>query len=413
MELAVDATSKYDGVTPRRCDPETTLTQLTSFLGAAGISRVANLTGLDVTGIPVWAAIRPNSRSLAVSQGKGVDHLSARASAVMEAIELHHAEHVSAPCRIASWTELHGRESVVDPCELPLSSEGGFSGRRTLPWVQAHSIDADAAAPTWVPFEVVHANAALPRVPGSGCFVASTNGLASGNNLAEAVLHGLCEVIERDALSVWSARGGDRDEATQVDTTSVDDPVAARLLDQFAGAGVDVAVWDVTSDLGVPTYRVVVTDRQYDQHLNPKGSSFGAGCSPDPRVAVRRALTEAAQSRVTAIAGARDDLTRARYRSFQHPAAVAHHREVLAHWSGAMAMSARASISTPTVEGDIRAVSARVRAAGAGPTLVVDLSDEDWPVAVCRVIVPGLEGPQESPSYVPGARARAAARASA
>jgi ribosomal protein S12 methylthiotransferase accessory factor len=410
MELMGGSTSKYDALTPRSCEPQHTWEKLRAFLPAAGISRVANVTGLDVTGVPVWAAIRPNSRSLAVSQGKGTDHESARVSAVMEAVEQHHAERTTLSCRLASWDELQHSDSVIDVRRLPQSREGGFHPRRTLPWVHAEPMSGEQPA-TWVPFEMVHANAVLPRVPGSGCFVASTNGLASGNNLAEAALHGLCEVIERDALSTWSAQHGDGDPSTQVDSGSIDDPVSAALLQQFVAAGVDVAVWDVTSDVAVPTYRVILTDRHYDPDLNPKGSAFGAGCSPDPCLAIRRALTEAAQSRVTTIAGARDDLTRDRYRSFQQPTAVAHHRQVLDSWAGMMTFRQRTSMATPTIEGDLHAVLERVAAVGAGPTLMVDLSRDGWPVSVCRIIVAGLEGPQESPSYVPGARARAAARA--
>ena len=64
-----------------------------------GITRVAVLTGLDVIGIPVAAAVRPNSRSVAVHQGKGVTLDAAKASAVMEAVECFHAENIALPLR--------------------------------------------------------------------------------------------------------------------------------------------------------------------------------------------------------------------------------------------------------------------------------------------------------------------------
>ena len=51
-----------------------------------GITRVADVTGLDRIGVPVAMAVRPNARSLSVSQGKGVDRDAARASALMESI---------------------------------------------------------------------------------------------------------------------------------------------------------------------------------------------------------------------------------------------------------------------------------------------------------------------------------------
>ena len=57
------------------------------FLKKLGITRVGDLTGLDTIGLPVWFAVQPNSRTLAVSQGKGLTHDQARISAVMEAAE--------------------------------------------------------------------------------------------------------------------------------------------------------------------------------------------------------------------------------------------------------------------------------------------------------------------------------------
>src|SRR5438105_3859247 len=63
-----------------------------------GITRVANVTGLDPVGIPVVMVCRPNSRSVAVSQGKGIDLASARASGVMEAAELYHPETMTLRC---------------------------------------------------------------------------------------------------------------------------------------------------------------------------------------------------------------------------------------------------------------------------------------------------------------------------
>ena len=69
-----------------------TLARVLPMAPRMGITRFAVLTGLDVLGIPVVAATRPNSRSIAVHQGKGVTLAAAKASAVMEAVETFHAE---------------------------------------------------------------------------------------------------------------------------------------------------------------------------------------------------------------------------------------------------------------------------------------------------------------------------------
>ena len=69
----------YRGVARRVVTPDETLAGVRRLLPVMGITRVANVTGLDSIGIPVVMVCRPNSRSLAVSQGKGIDLASARA----------------------------------------------------------------------------------------------------------------------------------------------------------------------------------------------------------------------------------------------------------------------------------------------------------------------------------------------
>src|SRR6201999_785112 len=82
--------SIVERMTLRSRDPEETLRLLLPHLERHGITRLANVTGLDRIGIPVYQAIRPNSRGLSLSQGKGVDEVSAQVSALMESLECHH-----------------------------------------------------------------------------------------------------------------------------------------------------------------------------------------------------------------------------------------------------------------------------------------------------------------------------------
>src|SRR5512135_2506397 len=92
--------------THRTRAPEATLAALGPRLGDFGITRIANLTGLDRTGIPVVMVCRPNARSSAVFHGKGIDISAAKASGLMAAIETWHAEHVQLPLRYGSATDL-------------------------------------------------------------------------------------------------------------------------------------------------------------------------------------------------------------------------------------------------------------------------------------------------------------------
>ncbi|MHA1566275.1 MAG: hypothetical protein ACTSX7_13265, partial [Alphaproteobacteria bacterium] len=73
--------NRYTG---RSVSPERTVSRVRPFLPAMGITRIANVTGLDTIGIPVVMVLRPNSRSVSVSQGKGFSLDDAKASGVME-----------------------------------------------------------------------------------------------------------------------------------------------------------------------------------------------------------------------------------------------------------------------------------------------------------------------------------------
>src|SRR5690242_848779 len=83
--------------THRVSSPEETLARVSPMLPHIGITRVAEVTWLDRIGIPVFQAIRPNSRNISVSQGKGVTRALAKVSGIMEAVELWHAENPPLP----------------------------------------------------------------------------------------------------------------------------------------------------------------------------------------------------------------------------------------------------------------------------------------------------------------------------
>ena len=93
-----------------------------------GITRIAVVTGLDRIGIPVALATRPNSRSVAVSQGKGLDPPSAKVSAVMESIEAWHAEFQLPLARVDSYVALSSTAAVLDPARGSCALSGPHRG---------------------------------------------------------------------------------------------------------------------------------------------------------------------------------------------------------------------------------------------------------------------------------------------
>lgn len=401
---SAQAPKAYTAGTHRTLAPEETLRRVTPFLPVMGITRVANVTGLDTVGIPVVMVTRPNSRSVSVSQGKGVTLAAAKASGVMESIESYHAERITLPVKYASYEELRWSHRVVNVERLPRLATSRFTPHTPLMWIEGRDLMSGEAA--WVPFEMVHLNFTLPLPPGHGCFAAGSNGLASGNHRLEAIGHAITELAERDAITLWHLLDEEAQEATRLDLATVADPACRGMLELYDKAGVDVGVWELTSDLGLPVFlcRIVPREDAPQQSLRP---AMGSGCHVAREVALSRALTEAAQSRLTFISGARDDMPRSEYHRHQDPALHARWKARIRGGRGGRDFALCPTASGRTLGDDLDTLLARLRAAGIEEAVAVDLTKPEFGIPVVRVVIPGLEGLDDSPDYLLGARARA------
>jgi YcaO-like protein with predicted kinase domain len=389
--------------THRTIPPESTLENLRGSRAAMGITRVANVTGLDRIGIPVALAFRPNSRSLAVSQGKGLSLEAAKASALMESVESYHAENIVLPVLFGSYEDLKSSCRFAEIDELPLAGDSRYHPRLPLLWMEGY--DLLQRESICVPFQLVSMNYTVPSMPGAGCFQVNSNGLASGNHLLEAISHGICEVVERDALTLWNCESVERRTETQVALETVDDEDCRKTLEKYIRAGVAVDVWEITSDVGIPTFRCSIHERTPDP-LHYGYPALGMGSHPSRPIALLRALTEAAQSRLTYVAGSRDDTFREDYARARNgnrslggtgevnPDAGRRRFSDGLHWEG------------ESFESDVAWELERLRSAGIKRVIVVDLTKPEFRLPVVRVIVPGLEGAFFAHDYAPGARGR-------
>lgn len=389
--------------THRTVPPEETVARVRPFMRAMGITRIADVTGLDTIGVPVVMVARPNARSLSVSQGKGLTLAAAQASGLMESVEHHHAENIDLPVKLLTFEDLARSHRVVDVTALPRLSVGAFHRRLRTLWIEGRNLEDGLS--TWVPFEMVHTSYTLPLPPGSGSFLMSSNGLSSGNHLLEAVSHGICELVERDATTLFRLSEDSFQRSRRVDLATVDDPDCRRVLDTYAAARVEVFVWETTSDVEVPCFWCEIVDSEPDVG-RPIAPTSGMGCHPSRSIALLRALTEAAQSRLTMIAGVRDDVT------YRNPGPEALVKAARAHLEKHRAHRAqRAFAEAPTFESahlaaDVDHLRERLSAAGLREVVVVDLTKPEFDIPVVRVLVPGLEPLFDVPGYVPGERAR-------
>lgn len=368
----------YAQDTQRAVTPEETLARIERLLPLAGITRVADITALDRVGIPVFSSIRPTAERGAVSvyNGKGATPAEAKVSAMMEGIERYSAEVSGKDLRVERFTDLAGTEAVLDPAELILPARADPD--LPIPWVTGYDLVAGEEI-------LVPASAVYHPLPPKylQLFRTSTNGLASGNTREEAVFHALMEVIERDA---WSLAEVTRNTGPGV--SDIDDPLAAGLLGKFRNAGVEVLVRDITSDIGIPTIAAVADDIELK---DPVLLTTGMGTHTSARIAVLRALTEVAQSRLTQIHGAREDTPAAEGR---RRLGYERTKRINRYWFEApekKRFSEIPSFDSNDFLDDISLALERLSAAGLSRVIVTDLTREELGVPVVRVIVPGLE----------------------
>jgi YcaO-like protein with predicted kinase domain len=394
--------SKTSPKGPRLLPVEETLARISPLRSSFGITRIANLTGLDRTGIPVVMVCRPNARSTAVFHGKGIDLAAAKVSGLMEAIETWHAEHIQLPIRFASYAELGKHVQTAEVDFLPRIPDSGFHADAPMLWVEGRNlIDGQSV---WVPFEMVHAHSTIDGPPVSGSFSGSTNGLASGNHILEATSHGLCELIERDATALWRQSPATEQDRRRVDLATIDDAGCLAVLDLFARAQIDVAVWDVTTDVGVPAFQCFAADRTGEiGHVG-----VGAGCHPTRRIALLRATTEAAQVRTTYIVGSREDIRHSDYCSATLAAKSERGRAMMRPVAHPRDFASVENFDFESFEAEVAWIVERLGSAGIRQVIAVDLTRSEFGVPVVRVVAPGLEGFDHFPAYyAQGARARA------
>ncbi|MDG5807917.1 YcaO-like family protein [Streptomyces ossamyceticus] len=361
--------------THRERPPHDTLAAITPLLGEFGITRLADVTGLDVLGIPVVMSVRPLARTLSVSQGKGATLDLARISAAMEAIELHHAERAVPAAR---FTDVPADQLSLPYPLLALEQHAGslLTERTPLDWITARRIGDGHQV--LVPRQAVQMGRDLRDGWRSYTLTASSNGLASGNTRAEAVVHALYEVIERDATSALGTVPAH--ERHYVDPTTVDEPYCAELIERIRSGGAWLEIVHAPSRFGVPAFAC------YLWHEDAAAAMVvGSGAHADAAVALSRAITEAAQSRLTFIAGTRDDIVASTYLppdGFARPHTPAAARP----WNPA-AYGSTAHYATCAEEAD--ALAAAVTARTGHEPMAVDLADRTE-FAVVKVLCPGL-----------------------
>jgi ribosomal protein S12 methylthiotransferase accessory factor len=289
---------------------------------AIGVTRVAQLSQLErIGGLHVTAAYRSRGMSI-VGSGKSESLEGAIVGGIMEQAETYCLENFEAKdsrlCAFDDWT----RMEAVDPVELHLPYDSNYKPNRPIQWTWMEDLVSGDRAQ--VPLGAIESSRTQndpyfsPRLSKKWF---STNGLASAFTVTEALVHGICERVERHAYKLAEQDAanpgnlpGPRPRHDHVDLETC--PASTRRICQSLkdSGGFEVRVIDITSDVTIPTFFARVIKPSSGADDTPDVEFYGPGCCahPNPEIAINRAILEAVQSIMVNAAGALDVVMKAR-----------------------------------------------------------------------------------------------------
>ena len=409
-----------------------TLVKVTPISKKIGVTRLADITDMDVLQIPNYSAVLPGTEDyIWVYSGKGPTREHAMASALMESIERYSSLPAGGPRKFvrSSYFELSKTRKMLHPDEIVEPVRFEYRNDMPMDWLPGH--DLASGEEVMVPASIALFRYTPPPPAVNPFAYFHTNGLASGNVMEEAICHALCEVIERDAMSLAELRASaipfhvlrtivyslnlagfpvppvpadrfvdDPNVFPEVDISQVEFEPVKKLVRKFEIAGIPLIIKDITSDIGIPTFNAssiewVTHDYGY--------LAEGHGAHPDARIALLRAITEVSQTRAANIQGARDDLRTRRYgennpddkRAWQFMPSTKREK-----------FSQVKTFFNEDILDDIKLILSRLRSIGLSRVIIVDLTNPEIGIPVVRAIVPGLETFKITKSVM-GMRARA------
>jgi len=230
-----------------------------------------------------------------VAAGKGLTEEDAIRGAIGEAIEHYCASHFEASATLREkWNNL--RTPAVTPPECVLYSDSQYA-RPSFPYHRWNPEDEltwrsmrelPSGNEVLAPAALVYLTSPGPHPEDLLC-PATSNGLAAGPDVDSAVLHGLYELVERDAfLITWM----NHLPVPEIDFSTAEG-LAGSIPRHYARFGIKVRVFNLSMDLPVYTMMALAIDASGES----PAALVGLGCHLDPRIALTKALLEICQIR--------------------------------------------------------------------------------------------------------------------
>jgi len=370
----------------RLLKPEETLEWILPKFSDIGISRIANVTGLDRIGIPTWQAIRPKGITLCVSQGKGCTDEHAKVSAIMEATEFYCWENY---CPTLNWKSHNDflDENVIPLEEFADSIFAPVKDNIKQPWTKATELTSKKKY--WVGYDLISMNRTNEYRHNIKWAYTSTNGLSSGNSIKEALLHAILELIERDSECCASyTMLNDGIPRPQIDYYSISELYLLNLIEKIQKNNCKVEVFQNPNEFGIYSFSAYIIDNN-----NLLFSNIGHGSHIYADIALSRAITEAAQGRITMLSGVREDNYRCDYRYIRDVA-----NEINKRCEYEISISRKDKLQFPHRSNEkslkifLDDIVNKIKKEGFDKILFFDLTNHILKIPVVKVIIPGLCG---------------------
>jgi ribosomal protein S12 methylthiotransferase accessory factor len=342
------------------------------------------MAGLDELKVPIWSCIRPGSRTVATSFGKGLSDEVAQISAMMEALEGACAENREAIVgRRGSIADFQKMGIPIVPLDkLDRCTSSDIPKRRSLDWIEGVSLFTGQTA--FAPFELVGMDYERQSGPISAGFHMNSSGLGAGFEWKAAAQHAILELVEHEVtamieecpvmLSFFEAKtykkGTDKqlDDAFEKFPSSLVRPIFREIPNRF---GLSVVICELLS---------VETNQ-----LAAEIKTMGFACRHDLRQSALAALLEAAQVRMGRIVGAREDIKWEHYKPMS-AAAVASQNKMLKKEFPPLVFSKKKPQKTA-----LRPLVDQLKQSGINDAWTFTLSQPHDPFFVVRALVDGLE----------------------
>jgi len=363
------------------------LDRLKPHLRGFGISRLADITGLDRLGVPVVQAIRPRALSNAVNQGKGLTLAEAAVSAVVEALETYACEQLDR----REWTrrrpaDLFGKGARALSCHLAPNVPQDWA-EDPVPCVPG--IDAGSGQTVEIPLALISTDYSPASHHAATPFMRTTTGLGGGATLDQAIVHGFLEVLERQSTERALTTHGFFERCRLALDGLADADVADRVA-QLQSGGLLVAAYEAPPIGPFPTLWVRLLDERAGPVTLPFPSD-GFACQPSVKGAFQAAFLEAVQTRGAVIAGGREDITWRYYPKTRDNREIDFERRQIKERQGGMP-SSEGCTGPVTLKGLANALATLGRDA----VIVPVLSQDEIPLHVVRV-VPLVAAPGGTP----------------